>query len=435
MKITRILALIFALIMTLSLVSCGGEVETETTAPETTEAIPETTAEVIDSDLHIVEGGASEWAGIRPEVSSNAEIEGLKILKNLIKDKYGITIPLDTDGKRMPGTDPEYQILIGRTDEPESAGAIEFINSLPRGQVAYVIEALEKRLVIVASNTSMYEAAIAYLAENFMTESGFTVPIGFKYTADAVTVNPSNHIEKDNALEVKMTEIYTVKTHTDANGVNCRVIQGACTDGEHLYVCLNNGADSGAVTAIVKTELSTGRVVATYENKLIDHANDLTYNPKTNEILAVHNAPYRQKISIFDAETMELKEIKTVRHDVYAIEYDDDGDCYWFGISHGYDYARYDTTLKKYTEYRGFNNGFTKQGMDADDKYVYFVLYKTNCIAVYTKDGEYVRQIDLPVTAGEPENISHVGDVFYIVYNNPSWTGGIVYETVITEKK
>mgnify|MGYP002508356923 CR=1 FL=1 len=119
----------------------------------------------------------------------------------------------------------------------------------------------------------------------------------------------------------------------------------------------------------------------------------------------------------------------------FGDEYDDDGDCYWFGISHGYDYARYDTALKKYTEYRGFNNGFTKQGMDADDKYVYFVLYKTNCIAVYTKDGEYVRQIDLPVTAGEPENISHVGDVFYIVYNNPSWTGGIVYETVITEKK
>lgn len=435
MKSTRILALIFALILIASLVSCGGESETETTAPETTKAIPETTAEVIDSDLHIVEGGASEWALIRPELSTEYEVSAMQSLRNLVKEKYGITMKLDTDGKRMPGTDPEYQILIGKTDEPESSEAIAFIDSLERGKAAFIIEAHEKRLVIVASNSSMYAEAIKYIEKSFMTDAGITVPEGFRYTADAKTLNPSIHIEKDNALDVKMTEIYTVKTHTDANGVNCRVIQGACTDGEHLYVCLNNGADSGAVTAIVKTELSSGRVVATYENKLIDHANDLTYNPKTNEILAVHNAPYRQKISIFDAETMELKEIKTVRHDVYAIEYDDDGDCYWFGISHGYDYARYDTTLKKYTEYRGFNNGFTKQGMDADDKYVYFVLYKTNCIAVYTKDGEYVRQIDLPVTAGEPENISHVGDVFYIVYNNPSWTGGIVYETVITEKK
>ena len=84
---------------------------------------------------------------------------------------------------------------------------------------------------------------------------------------------------------------------------------------------------------------------------------------------------------------------------------------------------------------RGYSNGFTKQGVDADDKYLYFVLYNKNCIAVYTKDGGYVRQIDLPVTAGEPENICHVGDTFYIVYNNPTWSGGIVYETVITAKK
>jgi sugar lactone lactonase YvrE len=73
--------------------------------------------------------------------------------------------------------------------------------------------------------------------------------------------------------------------------------------------------------------------------------------------------------------------------------------------------------------------------MDADENYIYFVLYNTNCIAIYNKKGEYIRQVDLPVTKGEPENISHVGDLFYIVYNNSSWTGGIVYETVIREKK
>ncbi len=435
MKFTRIFALTFALILTFSLISCGGETETETTAAETTEAIPETTAVAVDFDLHIIADGASAWTLIRPEVSTEYEVSAMQSLRNLVKEKYGITLKLDTDGRRVPGTDPEYQILIGRTDEPESAEAIAFIDSIERGKSAFIIEAHEKRLVIVASNSSMYAEAIKYIEESFMTDAGITVPQGFRYTADAKTLNPSMHIEKDNELTVNMTQLYTIKTHVDSNGVSCRIIQGSCTDGEYLYTCLNDGASNGAVTAIVKTELASGKVVATYENKLIDHANDLTYNPKTNEILAVHNAPYRQKISIFDAETMELKEIKTVRHDVYAIEYDDDGDCYWFGISHGYDYARYDTVLKKYTEYRGFDNGFTKQGMDADDKYVYFVLYKTNCIAVYTKDGEYVRQIDLPVTAGEPENISHVGDVFYIVYNNPSWTGGIVYEVMITEKK
>ena len=435
MTIKRILALIFALIMTYSLVACNGEGEV-TVTEEVTEAIPETTEEVIDLDLHIVKEGASDYTGVRPEGSTNAEIEALKALRNLIKEKYGITISMDTDGKRMPGTDPEYQVLIGNTDEPESAAAIEFIGSIEKGKVAFVIEAHEKRLVIVASNLAMYEEALKYLEESFMTESGMTIPQGFRYTAEAELANPSIHIEKDNALEVKMTELYTIKTYTPESGVYYRVIQGACTDGEYLYTCLNDGASSGALTTIVKTELLTGKVVARYEGLKIDHANDLTYNSKTNEIVACHNSPNNQWISIFDAETMEFKETKKIRHNIYAIEYDEDLDCYWMGISSTYDFVSYDAELKKYGSVRkGYSNGFTKQGVDADDKYLYFVLYATNCIAVYTKDGEYVRQIDLPVTAGEPENICHVGDVFYIVYNNPSWTGGIVYETVITEKK
>lgn len=432
MKTKHFFALLLALIMTFSLASCTGESE-ETTAP-VTDPVTDAPTEAADTDLHIVRDGASEYAIIRPDVSAEYEITAMQMLRSLIKDTYGITMKLDTDGKRMPGTDPEYQILIGATDEPESEGVIAIISALESGTAAFAIEASEKRLAIMASNAQMYEAAIEYLKENFMTENGFSVPLGFKYTADVVTVNPSNHITADNELEVNMKKIYELPQLYDSNGVRCRIVQGACTDGVYLYICLNDGASSGAVSAIVKTELATGNVIATYENKLIDHANDLTYNSKTNEILAVHNSPYRQKVSVFDAETMELKEVVTVRHEIYSIEYDEDGDCYWVGISHGYDYARYDSSFKKYAEFKGVDNGFTKQGMDADDKYVYFVLYNTNCIVVYTKDGEYVRQIDLPVTSGEPENISHVGDVFYIVYNNSAWNGGIIYETTIREK-
>ncbi len=435
MKIKSLFALIFALIMTVSLISCNGEGEIETTAPEATASDPETTAESVDLDLHIVKDTASEYVIVRPEMSQNFEISALQQLRDRIKEKYGITLALDTDGKRKPGTDPEFQILIGETDEPESANAAAFIASLAREEASFVIEAHEKRLVIVATNEAMYEAALKYLEDNFMTDNGMTVPSGFKHKAEIEKLTLPI-FEPGNELEVNMTELYTIKTHTDSNGVKCRIIQGACTDGEYLYTCLNDGASSGAVTTIVKTELVTGKVVARYEGLLIDHANDLTYNPKTKEILACHNSPNNQRISIFDAETMEYKRTVTIRHSIYAIEYDEELDCYWVGVSGSYDFVSYDSELKKYGEYyRGFSNGFTKQGMDADDKYLYFVLYNTNCIAVYNKEGDYIRQIDLPVTKGEPENISHVGDTFYIVYNNPSWTGGIVYEVMITEKK
>lgn len=434
MKKTRIPALIFALIMTFSLISCNGEADETTVLDPVTDA-PETTAEAINLDLHVVKDGACEYVIVRPERSENYEIAALQEFRDLIKAKYGITMSLDTDGKRKPGTDPEYQILIGATDEPESADAIAFIESLKREEASFVIEAHEKRLVIVATNGSMYGAALEYLEENFMKENGMTVPQGFRHEAAIETLRLPV-FEPGNELNVDMKELYTIKTHKDSSGNNCRIIQGACTDGEYLYTCLNDGASSGAVTTIVKTELTTGKVVARYENIMIDHANDLTYNQKTNEILACHNSPRNQLISIFDAETMEYKRTVTIRHSIYSIEYDEFEDCYWVGISGSYDFTRYDSELKKYGDHiHGYSNGFTKQGMDADENYIYFVLYKTNCIAVYNKQGEYIRQVDLPVTAGEPENISHVGDTFYIVYNNPSWTGGIVYETVITEKK
>lgn len=446
MNTKQIFALIFAIIMTFSLASCNGggdeittELPVDSSGPEATtaaEQTEETTAEVIDLDLYVVRDGATDYVGVRPEASENYEITAIKALKSLLKEKYGVDMALDTDGKRKPGADPEYQILIGKTDEPESAEAIAFIESVERGKAAFVIEAHEKRLVIVATNIGMYESALKYLEENFMNDKEMTVPAGFRYASDAESVNPSIHIEKDNELEVKMTQLYTVKTHTDSNGVYCKNIQGGCTDGKYLYTCLNDGAKSGAVTTIVKTVLRSGKVVAKYEGILIDHANDLTYNPKTNEILACHNSPNNNLISVFDAETMAYKETIKIRENIYAIEYDEDNDCYWIGLSGCYDFANYDTAFKKRSQiYRGYSNGFTKQGVDADDKYLYFVLYKTNCIAVYTKDGEYVRQIDLPITSGEPENISHVGDVFYIVYNNSNWTGGIVYETTITPKK
>ena len=432
MTFKRIFALIFALIMTFSLVACTGE--NEETAPETS-LPPETAAEEADLDLHIVQGGESEYVLVRSENGKDDVIAAMQGLRNMIKEKYGISLKLDTDGKRKPGTELEYQILIGSTKEPESAAAVEFISSLKREEASFVIEAYEKRLVIVATNSAMYDAALKYLEENFMTDNEMTVPCGFAYRAEIETLTLPT-FEPGNELTVSMKELYTIKTHTDANGVYCRIIQGACTDGEYLYTCLNDGASSGAVTTIVKTELVTGKVVAKYEGIMIDHANDLTYNPKTKEILACHNSPRNQLISIFDAETMAYKETKTIRHNIYSIEYDEFEDCYWVGISGTYDFVRYDAQLKKYgSQIRGFENGFTKQGMDADENYIYFVLYNTNCIAIYNKKGEYIRQVDLPVTAGEPENISHVGNLFYIVYNNPSWTGGIVYEVAITEKK
>ena len=104
MKLKCIFTFIFSLIMTFSLVACNGG--GEETVPETTEMIQESTVEAVDLDLHIVQGGESEYVIVRPESSKDDVIDAMQQLRGMVKDKYGISLRLDTDGKRKPGTEP-----------------------------------------------------------------------------------------------------------------------------------------------------------------------------------------------------------------------------------------------------------------------------------------------------------------------------------------
>lgn len=77
----------------------------------------------------------------------------------------------------------------------------------------------------------------------------------------------------------------------------------------------------------------------------------------------------------------------------------------------------------------------TLQGICTDGKYVYHILYSPssnqeepeNMIFVYDWNGKYIAKIPIGIKAYEPENISLVGDTFYIGCNNPTWTGGVVF--------
>ena len=248
---------------------------------------------------------------------------------------------------------------------------------------------------------------------------------------------PSDHISTEKEQIGTLTEIFRIKAHTDANGVKCRVVQGSCTDGTYIYIALNDGGSKNAesVSAILKYDLRTNELVHTYENMKVMHCNDMTVNTETSELIAVHNSPDRTMISIFDLETMTLKERKNISLEIYSMSYDPFEKCYWVGISYGYNFAKLDLEFNQIGDiYEGKNTGYTKQGMDVDSKYIYFAQYKTNCIIVYDKAGNFVKQIDLSVASTEAENICHIGDTFYIGYYTSS-SGGRLYKTKIETVK
>ena len=227
-----------------------------------------------------------------------------------------------------------------------------------------------------------------------------------------------------------MTEIWSIPNYVDSNGTNCRVVQGGCTDGTYLYVALNDGQSKSdtSISAIRKYEISTRKLVETYENLKISHCNDMSYLPKTNEILMIHNTPDREHVSIYDAETMTFKRMITLENlEIYSLSYDPYEECYWVGISNSYTFAKLDLDFNLVGNIiEGVSTGYTKQGMDVDSKYIYFLQFGTNCIMVYNKEGAFVKKLLLPKADQEPENICHIGDDFYVGYYKSS-SGGSMY--------
>lgn len=250
-----------------------------------------------------------------------------------------------------------------------------------------------------------------------------------------VNNEPSDHISKNGDVKVTMTEIFKISDHTDSNKVHCRIVQGGCTDGTYYYVALNSGGNStSSITAILKYEIATGKLVRKFENLKVAHANDMTYNSDTKELLIAHHEPTPKRISILDPETMKVKRVVDIQTNIYAISYDPHEKCYWAAPAFSYTcFVKLDLNFKQVGEiFKGFETGYTKQGMDVDSKYIYLVQYKTNSIIVHDKAGNFVRKIVLPKTSYEPENIFHIGDVFYIGYYK-SKAGGMLYKTVLEQ--
>jgi len=235
-----------------------------------------------------------------------------------------------------------------------------------------------------------------------------------------------------------MTQLFKMSAYVDSENRNCRVLQGGCTDGTYYYAIMNDSLKDAqgnhspdSSSTILKYEIATKKLVATYPGLMVEHANDATYRSDTNELIIAHCSPNKNLLSIFDCSTMELKRKVTIESEIYSISFDPYEKCYWVGLSYGDSFAKMDLDFKLISTYEGIPFGYTRQGMDVDSKYIYFSRYNPNCILVYDKEGNFVDRIGLSTTSYEVENIFHIGDDFYIGYYTSS-AGGRLYKLELT---
>lgn len=215
------------------------------------------------------------------------------------------------------------------------------------------------------------------------------------------------------------------------------VAQGACTDGKYIYIILENQkveAEGGYsknphYSKIFKIDPATMETVQVSEPLLIDHGNDITYNSKTGLLVVSHNSPNRKYLSTVDPETLELVEtLKDNELDMYAIAYNATKDKYVIGISHGYDFAIADGQLNIEQRFEGKVTNWTKQGVECDDDYIYFLQYNSNAIVVYDWDGNYIRTIRVIWMNNEPEDIFLLDGKFYMTSYIGAKSGAQIFE-------
>ena len=420
-KIVTLAAAMAVLFAALTLAACKPEGGAEATTPVST-------AEPAPADFAFVKDGASEFRIVRPASDSSDETEAAKELRKKIEEKTGYKMELYEDWYAKSQAPSKYEILIGHTDLDESVA----VNGEIDGEDGffYVIRSVGNKIVLTGKSANMIRKGIDFILENYTDESG-NIMIPHDINIKSEMYKPAVADYFGDGKDVTLTSAL-------AGAVNavdgCKVIQGGTTDGKYLYVITHNGDKTiNAESILQKIDIKTMKTVARSERLRVSHGNDIVYKKNTNELLVVHCYPDGKMVSVFDADTLKFKRKIELPISIYCMSYDESLDCYWVGVSGGDTFAKLDADFKFVKRYMSQMHDYVTQGMDCDDTYLYFVRYKKNCVIVYTKDGGYVGEYPLTFP-GEPENICHIGDYFYVVGNNSNWSGGVILKVKLSAK-
>ena len=251
-------------------------------------------------------------------------------------------------------------------------------------------------------------------------------------------ITPSNTAEQKLVMSISIEDIST-----------CRSIQGGCCDGQYVYVTAINpdgaefdnpewtvGCDETVTPkkvkkvpcVILKINPDTWSVVSKSDYLFLDHANDVTYNAANNELVICNNQPNYTTVTTVDPVTLSVRETFTVPQKIYSIVYVGSESCYYAGISGGYQVVKMTQSYTQIGTMSLSEHGNTRQGMDSDGSYLYFVYSDDNYVYKFDLSGNMVAKLELPERNNEAEFIFFRYGTMYIGYEfNGRANGGAIY--------
>ena len=207
------------------------------------------------------------------------------------------------------------------------------------------------------------------------------------------------------------------------------VMQGGCTDGEYMYLILENNKEK--LDMIFKVDMQTWEVVAQSEELPLHHGNGMGYNSKTNQLIVSHNTGAPNDISFVDPNTLQITETKTLDFAIYGITYNEEKDWYAVGISGSSAFAILDSNFVELGYYEGHDVGLANQSINTDGKYLFIGNsgVKTNpgveVVKVYDWMGEY-KGIFRWDSVSEQEAMISCNGINYVTFFTGN--GGRVYK-------
>jgi len=136
-----------------------------------------------DDVITILENGASEYAVVRSDYAKGTQLEAAVALRNAFEENVGYTITITSDWYKK-GTDPvlpEYEILVGDTNRPESEAALEGLEG-----VEYVIAVIGNKVVINGTSDYAILTGVETFISQYLTSSTIKLPRDLRQTGPVV---------------------------------------------------------------------------------------------------------------------------------------------------------------------------------------------------------------------------------------------------------
>ena len=183
-----------------------------------------------------------------------------------------------------------------------------------------------------------------------------------------------------------------------------------------------------------------GQKLAESDPLPLDHANNLTYNPKLGLLVVTHCSSedgHYYRYSTVDPATFEIKHTADLPYPFFAMAYSPELDRYASGEWGGGTLDTWDGDLNPLLHQEVEAPGSLSQGVFCDAEGIYFVRSSQNGfpseIRIYNWRLSLERTVPIALSGGiEPENINLVDGRVYIVANDWTRRCGVLYALTFT---